>query len=217
ACVAQDSKLSQPQTQIQRQATVPPLPLRVARVTRHLPRFRGLSALLRVYRRFLPHDRLFRVNDFDGDLQLDVNVCEAMGINLWHVPGLYERRERELFCAAVHSGTVVLDVGANLGIYSLLAAKRGARTFAIEPDPGNLPALHSHIEINGFAGQITVLEMAVTDAPRPVTLYRNPGNSGSSTLLGSGEGVTVAGRTIDSLNLPPIDVCKMDIEGAEMM
>jgi FkbM family methyltransferase len=197
--------------------TIAPLPLRLARFTRYLPQFRGLSVLLRVYRRLVPSDALFRVNDFDGDLKFDISVCETMGINLWHTPRLLERKERELFCSAITPGAVVLDVGANIGIYTLLAAKRGARVFAIEPDPDNVRALRHHIEINGFTDRVTVFELAATDHSQLMTLFRNSTNSGGSTLLGAGQGVIVEGRTIDSLDLPPVDVCKMDIEGAEVL
>jgi hypothetical protein len=65
---------------------------------------------------------------------------------------------------------------------------------------------------------VTVFEMAATDRAQTLKLYRSPRNSGGSTLFGSKQGlaeVSVEGRTIDSLNLPPIDVCKMDVEGAE--
>jgi FkbM family methyltransferase len=196
------------------------LPLRLARGTRYLPGFRGLSTLLSLYRRFLPSDALFRVNDFDGDLKLDINICETIGINIWHTPRLFEKQEREVFCSAVTAGTVVLDVGANIGIYTLLAAKRGARVFAIEADPENARVLRHHIEINGFGDRVRVFEMAATDRSQLVTLYRGPRNSGGSTLFGANQGdtgVRIEGRTIDSLSLPPIDVCKMDIEGAEVM
>lgn len=194
--------------------------MRLGRCTRYLPRFRGLTALLGLYRRFLPPESLFRVNDFDGDLKLDVNVCETIGINIWHTPQLFEREERKLFCSAIDTGTVVLDVGANIGVYTLLAAKRGARVFAIEADPDNARALRHHIDINGFSDRVTVFEMAAIDRTEMVTLYRNSQNSGGSTLFGTRQGVTsirVEGRTIDSLGLPPIDVCKMDIEGAEAL
>jgi FkbM family methyltransferase len=194
--------------------------MRLGRCTRYLPRFRGLTALLGVYRRFFPSNSLFRVDDFDGDLKLDVSVCETIGINIWHTPELFEQEERKVFCSAIDTGTVVLDVGANIGIYTLLAAKRGARVFAIEADPDNARALRHHIEINDFSDRVTVFEMAATDRAGMVTLYRNSQNSGGSTLFGTRQGVTsvrVEGRTIDSLELPPIDVCKMDIEGAEAL
>ena len=149
-----------------------------------------------------------------------MSICETIGINVWHTPRLFERKEREIFCSAIDAGKVVLDVGANIGIYTLLAAKRGARVFAIEADPENVRMLRHHAEINGLVDRISVFEMAAIDRSQPVTLYRSPRNSGGSTLFGTRQGVTavgVEGRTIDSLNLPPIDVCKMDIEGAELL
>src|SRR5713101_535909 len=139
---------------------IAPLPLRLARATQYLPQFRGLSALLNLYRRLIPSSALFRINDFDGDLKLDISVCETIGVNLWHVPRLFEKQEREAFCSAITPMTVVLDVGANIGIYTLLAAKRGARVFAIEADANNILALRNHIEVNGFASRVTVFEMA---------------------------------------------------------
>lgn len=199
---------------------IPSLPLRIARGTQYLPGFRGLSTLLSIYRRFIPCDSQFRVNDFDGDLKLDINICDTIGINIWHAPRLFEKKEREIFCSAVGAGTIVLDIGANIGIYTLLAAKRGAKVFAIEADPENARALRRHVEINGFVDRVSVFEMAATDRSQPVTLYRSPRNSGGSTLFGSKQGlaeVRVKSCTIDSLNLPPIDVCKMDIEGAEAL
>jgi FkbM family methyltransferase len=190
--------------------------LRMGRVTRHLPKFVGLNVLLGCYQRIFPAGTLFRIDDFDGDLKLDVNICETIGVNLWHAPGLYERRERELFCSTMKPGCTVLDVGANLGIYTLLASKRGARVFAIEADPLNAKALRKHVALNQFADRVSTYEMAATARDEEVKLYRNPRNSGGSSLYGQGQPVSVEGRSIDSLQLPPIDLCKMDIEGAEL-
>jgi hypothetical protein len=85
--------------------------LRAARVTKHLPIFKGLSALLWFYRRVATRD-LMPITDFDGDLKLEISVCETMGINLWHTPKLFEKEERRAFCSAITPGCNVLDVGA---------------------------------------------------------------------------------------------------------
>jgi FkbM family methyltransferase len=111
----------------------------------------------------------------------------------------------------------VLDVGANLGIYTLLAAKRGARVFAVEADPANAAALRHHVELNGFTDRVTVFEMAATESAKTIAFYRNPRNTGGSNLFRGQPAGTVEGKTLDSLNLPPIDICKMDIEGSELM
>jgi hypothetical protein len=66
-----------------------------------------------------------------------------------------------------------------------------------------------------FSDRVKILEIAATDDARSLTIYRNPKNIGNSNLFSGESPVSVEGATIDSLDLPPIDVCKMDIEGAE--
>ena len=190
--------------------------LRCGRVTRFLPRF-PVNPAHRLYRRFVDPQKLYRIPNFDGTLALDVKMVDAIGVTLWHIPERFEKRERELYCASIRPGCTVLDVGANIGIYTLLAAKRGARVFAIEADPENAQLLRHNIEINGFTDKVTVLEFAALDSPGTVVLHRNPTNSGGSSVsTNSAETAVVPKRTIDSLQLPPVDVCKMDIEGSEL-
>ncbi len=192
--------------------------LRFARVTRHLPWLKGLGMVRSFYDAVLPFRQgwTLRVDDFDGDLSMDVDPRDIVGINVWHRPGLFEQHERKLFCSTIRHGSVVLDIGANIGIYTLLAAKRGARVFAIEADPDNARTLRHHVRLNGFEDRVTVFEMAAVDEERHVTLYRDQGNSGHSNLFSGVNAISVPGATIDSLSLPQIDVCKIDIEGAEV-
>ena len=190
--------------------------LQWGRVTKHLPYIRGLGALRSVYATALsPRVSQQRVPDFDGDLLMDVDIRETIGFNIWHRPSAYEAQERRLLCEAIKRGSVVLDIGANMGLYTLLAAKRGATVFAIEADPQNVEVLRHHVHINGFDDRVTILFMAAMDRTVTVNLFRSQGNSGHSSLYEGGDAVEVPGKTIDSLGLPPIDVCKMDIEGAE--
>lgn len=192
--------------------------LRCGRFTKYLPYVRGLGVLRDIYEHALPKGELrLRVDDFDDDIKMDVDVREIVGINVWHRPGFFEKNERRLFCAAINQGSVVLDVGANMGIYTLLAAKRGATVIAVEPDPRNLEMLRHHVRLNGFHRRVTIVPMAASDKDSTLTLFRSPGNSGHSNLFEGVDPVMVPANTIDSLGLPPIDVCKMDVEGAEMM
>jgi FkbM family methyltransferase len=171
-----------------------------------------------LYRRIIPDDLILRIGDFDGDMILDVNLRGNMGLYLWHYPNLFEKEERELFCASITPGCTVLDVGANFGFYTLLAAKRGARVFAMEADPANAASLRHHVQINGFSDRVAIFEIAAAERDLAVPLYRHPFNPGESNIIQRGlpSGI-IQGKTIDSLNLPPIDICKMDIEGAELM
>jgi FkbM family methyltransferase len=192
--------------------------LRPGRITKYTGRWKGHNTLLRLYRKYLPPDLKLRVSNFDGNLKFDVNMRGNVDICLWHFPELYEREERELFCSLIKPGCTVLDVGAHIGFYTLLAAKRGARVFSVEADPSNAAMLRHHVEINGFSDQVTIFEMAATDHAKEVSLYRHAYNQGESNIIEKGlPAGTVPGRALDSLGLPPIDICKMDIEGAELM
>ncbi len=189
--------------------------LRMGRITRHLPRVRAFYHLRDLYRKILPAGFLIRT-EIEPGLVLDLDLTGNLGLFLWHYPDFYEKEEIAAFCSFVKPGSIVLDVGANAGLYTLLAAKRGATVFAIEADPRNAAMLRHHIRLNGVSNQVTVLEMAATGTEKTVSLYRNPLNEGESNIIERGEPAgTIAGRTIDSLNLPPVNICKMDIEGAE--
>ena len=187
--------------------------IRLTRATRFLPWFRGTGVLRSIWWRLLNRSALYRIANFDGDLKLDVNMGEAVGATLWHIPDLIESKERKLFCAAVRPGCTVLDVGANIGMYTLLAAKRGASVFAIELDPSNAQMLRHHIALNGFSGTVTVFNLAASDSEGLVGLRRYPQSSGYSRVI---VGDSIPANTIDSLGLPPIDICKMDVEGSEL-
>jgi FkbM family methyltransferase len=192
--------------------------LRIGRITQFTGLPRGFNTVQRLYRKYLPPEFRLRVDNVDGDLKFDLNMRGNVDICLWHFPKLYEKEQRELFCSLIKPGCTVLDVGAHIGFYTLLAAKRGARVFSIEADPATAALLRHHVEINGFTDRVTIFEMAATDAARQVPLYRHAYNSGESNIIEKyNPAGWVQGKTIDSLNLPPIDICKMDVEGAEVM
>jgi FkbM family methyltransferase len=155
---------------------------------------------------------LIGFSNFDGDLLLDVKPTDTIGGALWHIPQLYERLERKVFCNAIRPGCTVLDVGANVGMYSLFAAKRGAQVFAIEADQEKAAMLRHHVELNRQGSRVQIVEMAASDRPGRVSLRRISNNCGGSIVV---PGADVLADTIDSLGLPPIDVCKMDVEGSE--
>jgi FkbM family methyltransferase len=190
--------------------------LRIGRIATLWSR-RGFFTLQKLYRRFLPADLLVRTK-LDGGLLFDVNLRDDLGLYLWNFPDFYEKEEIEAFCSFIKPGTVVLDVGANFGLYTVLAAKRGARVFAIEPDPRNAAMLRHNIGLNRLEDKVTIFEIAATDAEKTVPLYCSDRNSGESNIMEKGRlAGSVTGRTIDSLNLPAVEVCKMDIEGSEFM
>jgi len=80
--------------------------------------------------------------------------------------GRYERFTMQLFKEALAPGMVVCDIGAHIGIYSLLAAQhvgREGRVYAFEPDPRTFPYLVRNIEQNGFSNIIIPIKKAVSN------------------------------------------------------
>lgn len=137
--------------------------------------------------------------------------------------GAYEQDTTALFKRIAKEGMVIVDIGANIGYYTLLAArlvgKRG-KVFAFEPDPDNYALLLRNIEANGYQNVVPV-NKAVSDNSEPAKLFLDPQNRGTHRLWDSHDErqyIEVEVTTLDeffrSLDIS-IDIIKMDIEGCE--
>ena len=73
----------------------------------------------------------------------------------------------------------IIDIGANIGQYSLLAAAMGYRVVAVEPQPGNLRLFRHAVRLGEFETRITILERAVSDTQAAVGLSGYDGNQGA--------------------------------------
>lgn len=130
-----------------------------------------------------------------------------------------ERHVAELFELAVPAGGLVLDVGAHLGYFSLLAARRGARVIALEPNPHSLPFLRANLRANGVEDRVTVVAKALAGAPGRRVFFLSPAGDTSSLhrqvgTVGEAEvEVTTADGVVDGRRL---DAIKIDVEGAEL-
>lgn len=60
-------------------------------------------------------------------------------------------------------GEVLFDVGANVGLYTLYAAARGAKVYAFEPESQNYALLNRNVFLNGLGDRITALNVALSD------------------------------------------------------
>lgn len=136
----------------------------------------------------------------------------------------YEREQTILFRRLVGGGMTVVDVGADVGYYTLLAARavgEKGRVFAFEPEPQNYNLLLRNVRVNGYRN-VVLLRKAVSDRAGRVKLFLSQRGAGQHSLYSSGDGersVTVDAVSLDGFfgdGKRPIDVVKMDIEGAEM-
>jgi len=135
--------------------------------------------------------------------------------------GSYEYKKRLVFESQVQPGTVVFDVGAQAGFYTLLASVLvGAqgRVFAFEPVPSNLAYLRRHMELNGVSN-VSVIDAAVTDRPGWTQFELGP--SASMGHLSPHGAIRVRTVCLDDLvrskEIPVPGHVKIDVEGSELL
>jgi FkbM family methyltransferase len=147
------------------------------------------------------------------------------------ISGVYEPNVTGAFTAAVEPGDVVLDVGAHIGYYTVLAASlvgRQGHVYAFEPSPTNYGHLQTNVELNAF-DNVTTHQLAVGEQPGRAVLYESTGqNSGLATLhaeLAGKSGVPIREVTVDvapvtsvvpDADLRRVRVIKIDVEWHEL-
>jgi FkbM family methyltransferase len=154
------------------------------------------------------------------------NLCEKrvfMSDRHWEVE---ERSQIATFCARLAGEDLMfLDVGANVGLYTLAAraAARahglGFRGIAIEPQPELLQRLAFNLAASGATGEVAVFPWAATGEAGEVRLDIYPLNHGQTSISDRGS-LAVPGRPVlDALTAAGwdrVDILKIDIEGAEV-
>lgn len=149
---------------------------------------------------------------------LDKNDSMSLSINRW-----YEPYQTNLAAKYIKTGDTVLDLGANIGYYTLLFAKLVGSTgmvYAFEPEKTNFDVLLKNCALNGYQN-VVAENKAISDTNTPLTFYLSKDNSGDNRLFGdetSEKAVSVPAVKLDdyfsNANLP-INFIKMDIQGAE--
>ncbi|HYT74826.1 MAG TPA: FkbM family methyltransferase [Vicinamibacterales bacterium] len=117
----------------------------------------------------------------------------------------------------------VIDVGANIGAFTLDAATRYAPStvHAYEPDPRTFAVLRHNVEANGLSSRVRVWNEAVAGAPGTLTLWRGEGSIAASTHAAAHhaseccEVPAVTLQTVVERAATRIALLKMDAEGAE--
>jgi FkbM family methyltransferase len=138
--------------------------------------------------------------------------------------GIWEPFETSLVLRLLRPGDVCVDVGANVGYFSVLAASvvgaQGA-VFAFEPDPDNYRLLQANVALNDQDHCITAIEAALSDATGEGQLFLSADNLDDHQVYAGDEqrnsvhialldgGQSLAGR------LQRIDLLKVDTQGSE--
>lgn len=137
----------------------------------------------------------------------------------------YERVTSKAFASQLKPGAVVVDVGANIGHYTLLgsaAVGPQGRVHAIECSPQTLALLEDNVKKNNLQN-VEIHSFAASDTRGSLTLnvtaiglsWFNPHGQWPS-VNGSGTTVTVPTMPLDEVISSPVDLVKIDAEGADL-
>lgn len=159
--------------------------------------------------------------------------------SLWLRPPLaHEWYPLAALRAFVRPADTVWDVGGNIGLYArwLAAHLAARRVYTFEPMSDNLADLDYNIRIGGVADRVTIVPWALSDVDGEIEFQIDDMQGASGTISAVSGGGASAGRsalalppksekvrsrTIDSIlaggELPPPDVLKIDVEGAERL
>lgn len=169
------------------------------------------------------HLRSARVRTPLGSIDVDMSH-EGQRLLAYSFHNLRRHYARSALGKYIHAqarGRTFVDVGANLGFYSLLAREAGLKVFAFEPEPSFARFLERNESVFG-----RVFAVALADKNESLPLYVVPGNSGASSLVPQPGCVlldaTVPVSTFSDYGLDGrlgdpsrIDLVKIDVEGAE--
>lgn len=166
------------------------------------------------------------------------HLTEVDGFKLFYLPrdwavgneiaraGAYELHVAAALKPLLQPGLVFLDIGANIGYYTLLAASRvgpTGRVIAFEPHPRNVELLTVSVRENGFE-HVQIYPLAVSNVEGAVELIGDPTSTNASFAVpGVSDSADIAkAHHVKTVVLdkclqaePRIDIVKMDIEGVE--
>lgn len=188
------------------------------------------SSLLELSRKLPPSlaERLiskFIMAHLDGT-SIPVKTCD--GFSIWCDPsdfiqktiiqtGMWDYEVADAIRTHLKPGQTFCDIGANIGYFSMLAARMGANVIAFEPQPACAQAFRRNADLNRL--NITLHEMALSSEPGQMNLYlEGDRNTGAASFrFRNGEVISVpVNRLDDVLTIKP-HLIKIDIEGAEVL
>ena len=135
--------------------------------------------------------------------------------------GNFEPEEMSIIKRCLEDADVLVDIGANTGLYTCLARSMSKHAIAVEPHPENLRLLYRNLEENGWE-DVEVWPIGLSESSRVLTLYG--GNTGASVVKGWADipetwkqriAVHTLDQILDHRFADKRIVVKVDVEGAE--
>lgn len=160
-------------------------------------------------------------------IHMNIGTNDILAYRVWN-ERTFEPAVRRAIEKILRTGMNVVDIGANIGYYAILAARLIGpkyRVLAVEPQPGVVQKLSRNIALNGIPN-IDVASVALTDTEGPIRFlvpkagWESHGSMRSNGTFAPEETITVPGQRLDQLlqerGLASVGLIKMDAEGAEL-
>jgi len=163
------------------------------------------------------------------------DIMMRQTLQTYALSSVWEEDTTKLFEKVVKKGDVVVDMGANVGYFTLLSAKlagKEGKVFAFEPNPKNFEYLNKNIGLNDYKN-VTTEQKAVSNVNGKTKLFICPYDSGHHTInkadgveayrlgrKGEVSSVDIETVTLDGYlknKVDKVDVIKIDVEGAEAL
>lgn len=167
-----------------------------------------------------------------GQINMWVDLRNGLG-QYYYIHQQYESFETCLIEQVARPGTTVVDIGANVGYYTLVLAKQigpAGKVIAIEPDPSNMSLLRRNLQLNHL-DNVLCEQAAALDHEGETTLYLSDINDGDHRVFDAQDDarfnqgkkrmkVVVRAIVVDKYMAElgkQADLVKVDIQGAEML
>jgi FkbM family methyltransferase len=170
----------------------------------------------------LPKSKLL-IKDFDNDLKMYVNLTEHIGSQIFWF-GYYDEVQLRVLEKFLKPQTVFVDVGANIGEFTIFAAKRvtQGRVITFEPVPFLFGELKANVEINKFKN-VELINKALSDRSGVVPIFNERSQSFDDNIFtlapGPNNRLVAQVETIrldDYIGSKQINVMKIDVDGSEL-
>jgi FkbM family methyltransferase len=205
-----------------------------------VPNFVKKALSLTLQNKVIPPERFWDLLAFEGNFSVDLDQQQFQVSHtgewlenslFWKGISGYEPISFELWKNACRFSQTILDIGANTGLYSLIAktVNPGSQVYAFEPLPSFNAALKENIRLNGY--DVQVVDQAVSDFIGTAEFYapqRGQGNLYSSSLsLEHYENhqkstpivhqvqVTTLDTFVEREGITSVDLVKIDAEGQD--
>lgn len=134
----------------------------------------------------------------------------------------YEAEALKAWLSLIQPGDTVWDIGANMGVYTVLTAQSVGPTGKVtawEPAPLTFGLLEDHVQANGLQDRCTLRNKALADAPGTLPFLTDSFSMNRIVQPGTASSVLVEVETIDGFlpSTPAPVLVKIDVEGAELL